>query len=518
MPMLVRIGIFLAGLVLLAVVGILVGRWLFPLPDVSGRAPEVSLPRDPSTRLAERVRAGMAGHEHESGVIPLAGGHDALGSRLALSEIADRSIDAQYYIWHDDTSGRLLLKMLYDASKRGVRVRLLLDDNGVPGLDDVMAALNALDNFEIRLFNPSTIRKPKMAGYALDFMRMNRRMHNKSFIVDGEAAIIGGRNIGDEYFRVGDANYYLDMDVLAFGDVVGKTAEVFDAYWNSASVFPVDQIIRGEGDLDVFLASVAESARSEAAGKLVGQLESSASRFRVGSVRPEFTRVEVVADDPVKGEGKASRDQLMITRLSGILGEVRTGIDVVSAYFVPGKQGTRLFGGLARSGKRVRILTNAMNTTDVLIVHAGYTKYRRDLLKAGVELFELKLRAEQEPGREELRPLGLSGAALHAKTFAVDDRRVFIGSFNFDPRSALLNCEMGFLIDSPTMARRVSEGFDGPLKRASYQPVLTLDGQMAWTEELPDGKLGIYQQEPGASWFRQAAIAVIGLLPVEWLL
>lgn len=516
--MLKQIAILLAGLVLVAAIAILAGRWLYPLPDIAGRATDLSLPFDPATPLARRAVEEMGGHGSESGVIPLAGGHDALGSRLALAVNAERSIDAQYYIWHDDTSGRLLLKALYDAAQRGVQVRLLLDDNGVPGLDDVMAALNAQDNFEIRLFNPSTIRKPKLAGYALDFMRMNRRMHNKSFIVDGAAAIIGGRNIGDEYFQVGDENYYLDMDVLAFGQVVGETAAIFDDYWNSASVFAVDQIIAGQGDLDAFLKSVAATAQTDAAKTLVGQLETSASRFQSGDVKPEITRVQVVADDPIKGLGLASRDQLMITRLSAILGGVENGIDLVSAYFVPGQQGTKFFGDLARSGKRVRVLTNALNTTDVLVVHAGYTKYRRELLKAGVALFELKLRAQQQPGRDELKHFGLSGAALHAKTFSVDDKRVFIGSFNFDPRSALLNCEMGFLIDSPGMARRISQGFDGPLRLTSYQPVLTLDGQMAWTEILPNGKLGIYQQEPGASWFKQVAIVVIGLLPVEWLL
>ncbi|WP_312530464.1 phospholipase D-like domain-containing protein, partial [Paracoccus sp. (in: a-proteobacteria)] len=270
--MLKQIAILLAGLVLVAAIAILAGRWLYPLPDISGRATDLSLPFDPATPLARRAVDEMGGHGSESGVIPLAGGHDALGSRLALAVNAERSIDAQYYIWHDDTSGRLLLKALYDAAQRGVQVRLLLDDNGVPGLDDVMAALNAQDNFEIRLFNPSTIRKPKLAGYALDFMRMNRRMHNKSFIVDGVAAIIGGRNIGDEYFQVGDENYYLDMDVLAFGQVVGQTAAIFDDYWNSASVFAVDQIIAGQGDLNAFLKSVAATAQTDAAKTLVGQL------------------------------------------------------------------------------------------------------------------------------------------------------------------------------------------------------------------------------------------------------
>lgn len=511
-------GTFILAAIAVTVLAILIGRWLFPLPDLSSRPAQAALPADPATRLGQRVADDLARHPGQSGVIPLAGGHDALGSRLSLVATADRSIDAQYYIWHDDTSGRLLLKALYDAAARGVRVRLLLDDNGVPRLDQVMAALNAQPNFQIRLFNPSTVRKPKLAGYALDFMRMNRRMHNKSFIVDGQAAIIGGRNIGDEYFRVGDANYYLDMDVLAVGEVVGQTADIFDAYWNSASVFAVDQIIPGPGDLDGFLAAVAQTQASQTAKTLQEQLDSSASRFHDGAISPEFTRVQVIADDPVKGLGRATPDQLMVTQLNAIMAGVNHSVDVISAYFVPGTRGTQMFGDLARAGKRVRILTNAMNTTDVLVVHAGYTKYRRDLLKAGVSLYELKLRAAQPPGRDELHRLGLSGAALHAKTFSVDDRRVFIGSFNFDPRSVLLNCEMGFIIDSPSMARSVSEGFDGPLNRAAYQPVLTLDGQMAWTEELPDGKLGLYQQEPGARWYKQFAIVLIGLLPVEWLL
>lgn len=499
-------------------IALVAARAIFRLPDISGRPIQVALPMDPSTPLAQRTAHEMAERPDLSGVVPLVSGHDAYGSRLALARMAERSIDAQYYIWHDDTTGQLLLKALYDAARRGVRVRLLLDDNGVPGLDDTLAALNALDNFEIRLFNPSTVRTPKLAGYAFDFMRMNRRMHNKAYIVDGAAAIIGGRNIGDEYFQVGDDHYFLDLDVLAMGAVVADTSAAFDAYWNSASAFGVEQIVGRKGNLAAFLSKVADTEASDRARTFADQLESSAARFRNGQVRPELTAVQLVVDDPVKGQGTARRDQLMISRLITILGGVERRLDLVSAYFIPGREGAAFFENLAGQGKRVRVLTNAMNTTDVLVVHAGYAKYRRELLQAGIELFELKLRAGQPSGRDELKPMGLSGAALHAKTFAVDDRRVFIGSFNFDPRSAQLNCEMGFLIDSPTMAAQTERNFDGPLELAAYRPVLTDDGDMVWHEKLADGRIEIHRQEPGAGWFKRAIITMVGWLPVEWLL
>ena len=508
---------FSLRLIVLLALLVLALRLIFPLPDISARAPEMALPASTLTRLAAVTAEGAAMHPGLSGVTPLAHGTDALASRLALIDAAEVSIDVQYYIWHDDTSGILLLDALDRAAQRGVRVRLLLDDNGVPGLDPFMAALNEGSGFEIRLFNPSTVRRPKMLGYAFDFMRMNRRMHNKSLIVDGAVAIIGGRNIGDEYFEIGEA-FYKDMDALAVGAVVPATAAVFDDYWNSASVFGVETIIAGPGDRAGFDARVAAVLGSDAARALQGDLRSSAARYADGAQPLEWTTVQLVADDPAKGQGIARDDQLMIMRLGEILGTVERRLDLVSAYFIPGKQGTAWFAALARDGRQVNVLTNAMNTTDVLLVHAGYTKYRRELLQAGVTLYELKLRGGVTPESEiQLKPLGLSGASLHAKTFAVDDRRVFIGSFNFDPRSARLNCEMGFLIDSPTMARQVSAGFDGPLARVSYRPELTADGRMVWQEDGAGGTV-TWQQEPGTSWVKQMALAVIGVLPIEWLL
>lgn len=507
-------------LVLLALLAVgLALRVMFPLPDIANRQPVAAMRADQDGGLGQRMAAAASTHPGKSGVLALDQAHDALVSRLALINAARHSIDAQYYIWHDDTSGRLLLDALLRASQRGVRVRLLLDDNGVPGLDSVMAALNAQDNFEIRLFNPSTVRSPKLVGYAIDFFRMNRRMHNKSLTVDGAVTIIGGRNIGDEYFQVGDDQFYIDLDVLGTGPIVARTADMFDLYWNSQSVHAVDTIISGAGDLAAFQKAAAAARVSEAAKAFELDMASSGQRLVENRVELEWTDVKLVADDPVKGQGIARRDQLMIVRLGEILGLIKQRLDLVSAYFIPGKQGTAYFADLAKQGRDVRILTNALNTTDVLPVHAGYVKYREDLLRAGVKLYELKLRANASDESElQLNPLGLSGASLHAKTLAVDDQRIFIGSFNFDPRSAMLNCEMGFLIDSPAMAKRISAGLNGPIDAAAYRPRIAKNGSLEWMERRPDGKEVVHHSEPGATWFDAFALTVIGFLPVEALL
>ncbi|RDD92533.1 phospholipase D family protein [Paracoccus pantotrophus] len=425
--------------VLVAGSAILILRLVFPLPDVSARPHEVALPPDAQGRPGRAFADQIAAHSGQTGVVALGNGHDALASRLTLADLAETSIDAQYYIWHDDISGLLLLDALHRAAQRGVRVRLLLDDNGIPGLDPLLATLNAQENFLIRLFSPSAVRSPKYRGYAIDFFRMNRRMHNKSMIVDGSATIIGGRNIGDEYFQIGNA-FYLDMDAAAVGQVVPETSAVFDAYWNAASAIELERVVGGAGDIAAFEARTAALRETDEARELLGVVESSARAAVEGRVAHEWTDVQLVADDPAKGQGIATEDQLMISRLAQILGGIETRLDLVSAYFVPSRRGTDVFSDLARRGIEVNILTNALNTTDVLLVHAGYTKYRRDLLQAGVKLYELKLRGAQSG--KQIFPMGISGASLHAKAFAVDHRRVcvFIGSFNFDPRSVDLNC------------------------------------------------------------------------------
>jgi cardiolipin synthase C len=517
--MLRKIFKLLTVLAALFAVSVIAARLLFPLPDISSRVSTHSIPASNNTLLGRTTTDIALNYPGLSGVFPLADGTDALMSRLAAISQAQESIDAQYYIWQDDISGILLLDALDQAAQKEVRIRLLLDDNGVPGLDPFLATLNTYENFEVRLFNPSTVRSPKAMGFLFDLFRMNRRMHNKSLTVDGAVTIIGGRNIGDEYFEIGEA-FYKDLDVLATGEIVPEMASTFDEYWNSKSVFEVENMISGTGDRVGFEQRVADVKSSARTQIVLTDVQNSAAKFMDGFERLEWTTVQLVADDPKKGEGLANRDDLMVFQLGDILGDIESRIDLASAYFVPGETGAGFFAELAQQGVDVNILTNAMNTTDVMMVHAGYTKYRRDLLMAGADLFELRLRNNANGGTEnQINPVGLSGASLHAKTFAIDGERVFIGSFNFDPRSANLNCEMGFLIDSPTIAQAVSDVFDMQLALVSYKPFLTADGRMVWLEAAKDSDSStIWQQEPGTSWLKQMSLTVLQILPVEWLL
>lgn len=495
---------------------VIVLRLLFPLPDLAGRRPSTAIPVSDDTTLGRLLRAEAAKHPGQSGVLPLATGHQALASRMLLASRAEASIDVQYYIWRNDVSGRLLFRALLDAARRGVRVRLLLDDNGIAGLDPTIAALNAQDNFEVRLFNPSPIRNPKWAGYVIDFFRMNRRMHNKAFIVDGAAAIIGGRNVGDEYFDIDRANYFLDLDVLAAGPVVRSTAENFDRYWNSASAYPADMLLSGSA---ATLPSYLEPACDcEWLKDMPEPALSAAGRLASGEIGLEWTDVLLVSDPPAKGLGRAPRDQLMIRKLAAVLGPVREKLDVVSAYFIPGRKGSAYFRGIQAGGAQVTVLTNAFSTTDVAVVHAGYTKYRRHLLRAGITLYEMRPQAgAAEGGEHELPVRGSSASSLHAKTLAVDGNRIFIGSFNFDPRSVWLNCEMGFLIASPSMAEHLSRTIESGIPNGLYRVTLE-GGRIRWIEHTGDGAVVVHANEPGMTRGARVAIAVLRWLPIEWLL
>lgn len=498
---------------------LLSGCVFFPLPDLDDRAPSSAFPTSLETDLG-RLSVSLAIHgDDKTGVLALHDGSDAIDARLYLASKAQHSIDVQYYIWHDDTSDRILLKALYDASRRGVRVRLLLDDNGISGLDPVLAALNALPNFEVRIFNPSRIRSPKLAGYIIDLLRMNRRMHNKSFIVDGTAAIIGGRNVGDEYFQVGDVNFFQDLDVLAIGRIVPDTSRQFDLYWNSQSAYTIGLLVRTPTQaLDDFFSDAKEAKATPDGRALNKKVVTETNILTDAATRLDWVRVTLVNDDPVKALGKARDDQLMIHRLGPVFGDINENFDIITPYFVPGDDGVKYFGDLARHGVKVRVLTNALKTTDVAMVHSGYAKYRRGLLKAGVTLYEFKASEGTYSRAKGMSLMGSSDTSLHAKTFSIDKTRLFIGSFNFDPRSAYLNCEMGFLIESPRMAKLVSDNFDTNIPLSSYQPVLTRNGKLVWHEAHPDKSVTIFDEEPDSTAFERALISFFGWLPVEWLL
>lgn len=507
----------LLAIVVTIVVTIVMARVIFALPPHQAES-TTALPPATEGRLAESVADEASRHPGLSGVVPLPDGASAFAARLLLADAASTSIDAQYYIWHDDLTGYLLLKRLQRAADRGVRVRLLLDDNGTASLDSELAALHAHPNVEVRLWNPFNLRTLKVLSYGFDFFRLNRRMHNKSFTVDNRVSILGGRNVGDEYFGTGPAALFVDLDVLTVGTIVPEISNDFDRYWNSQSAYPADRIVAagespdpvGEG-LERFRGSEQMSHYRD-----VVQASELFERLTAGRLDFEWTRTTLVSDDPAKGLGAVPRKDLLTGHLEEALGEVSHRFDGVTPYFVPGGEGVKAFTRLEKRGVAVRMLTNSMAATDVLPVHAGYAKRRDDLLAAGVELFELRPAATPAGPSDILGPFGSSAASLHAKTFAVDGDRIFVGSFNFDPRSARLNTEMGLLIHSERMADGLHRFFDNGLAGQAWK-VENRGGRMVWVD-ASDPNAAPLEREPGSNSWKNAAITVVGWLPVEWLL
>lgn len=473
-------------------------------------------------RLDTSVAPLADAHPGLSGVLPLNDGHDAFAVRAVLADAAERSLDVQYYIWHDDLSGTLLFDALRRAADRGVRVRLLLDDNNTSGMDDLLSALNAHPNIEVRLFNAFRFRRWRPLSFLFDFARLNRRMHNKSFTVDESATIIGGRNIGDEYFGASRDVAFEDLDVLAIGPVVADVAADFERYWNSASATPAENLLApaAERALDALAAHAADLAGSGRATEYL-QAVADSSLLRdllAGRLYWIWAPTRMVSDDPAKGLAREKPQDLVWRRLAETLGTLKRELYLVSPYFVPTASGVAFFAGHARRGIRVQVLTNSLEATDVMAVHAGYAKRRRALLRAGVRLFELRRTA---PGRKRLLRLrgwrgGSSASSLHAKTFSLDRARVFIGSFNFDQRSARLNTEIGFLIDSPELAGMGADVFATQISLGAYE-VKLCDGSLQWLERNGDRQT-TYSVEPGTTIWQRALVRLLSWLPIDWLL
>lgn len=485
------------------------------LPPLEGRVASTAIVDTDDTRLGKALMPLTMAHPGLVGIHALADGRDAFAARAVLAQAADRSLDVQYYIWRNDTTGRLMFDALRAAAERGVRVRLLLDDNNTAGLDESLAALDAHPMIEVRLFNPNGIRSVRAVGMAADFMRLNRRMHNKSFTADNQVTIIGGRNVGDEYFGAAGEISFADLDVIAAGPVVRAVSDDFDLYWNSPSAYPLvllapdaaaAPVLKPDAETQAYIEAIKRSAFLE--------------QLVEGSLPLEWARARFVSDDPAKVMGTAAPEANIAFKLRDILGEPQRSLDLVSPYFVPGKEGTAAFVDLAKKGTRTRILTNSLEATDVAAVHAGYAKWRKPLLESGVTLYELRREATDEPTRDKRGSgsgIGSSDASLHAKTFGVDGNRVFVGSFNFDQRSIHLNTEMGMVIDSPALATRLTETLDRTLPTRAYEVKLDDRGAVIWLERRGDQVIR-HEKEPGTGWFKRAAVKVLSWLPIDWLL
>jgi putative cardiolipin synthase len=494
------------------------------LPSLESRTTTTAFVDTAATLLGRAVAADVTANPGKTGIHALPDPHDAFAARLLLAGATERSIDVQYFIWNGDQVGYLLFQALWQAAERGVRVRLLLDDFYTSGLDPTIAALDAHPNIEVRLYNPLAQRGARALNLMSDFARLNRRMHNKSFTVDNQVSIVGGRNIGNEYFAAGSGVTFVDLDVIAVGAAVSEVSKQFDLYWNSPSAYPAAGLV-GAAKPDSVNTLETMLASTRADPKSVTYLEAvRASRIVRNMLEHkldfEWVNTRLVYDNPAKTlDTNAGTDILLFPDLVRAIGPGEKSFDLVSPYFVPGESGTAALAALAARGVKVRILTNSLAATDVKAVHSGYAKRREDLLRAGVTLYELKPTAAQESNEHEQPWFGFgSESALHAKTFAVDRNHGFVGSFNFDPRSELLNTEMGLVIESPSLAQRLSETFDTAVPLVAYEVRLAPDGRgLQWIERTASGETR-YDTEPGASWFLRRRIDMLSVLPIEWLL
>ena len=478
---------------------------------------------DAATTLDRLVQPLLAAQAPQaSGAAMLGDGVQAFVARARTGRAAERSLDAMYYIWHGDLTGHLLQHELMAAAERGVRVRLLLDDMNVVGRDDALLAMDAHPNLEVRLFNPgrnraSGLRRALEMG--LRFVGFTRRMHNKAWIADNRLAVVGGRNVGDEYFdAAADTNFH-DADLLLAGPAVTQASAVFDAFWNSAAVVPLralhDQGSRWTAEeFSAHRQQWQDEARASPWVKALAERDDLARQLQPGGALTMHwsPSIRVLSDPPEKASPVASQQERagwLLFDVMKLLYSAERDSWMISPYFVPGETGTLLLAGQARRGVQVRVLTNSLAANDVPMVHAGYMDWRAPLLRQGVTLYELR------PGqaRTERELLGSSGASLHTKSFVVDGQRGFVGSFNFDPRSAQLNTEMGVVFDHAGLAAEVRHLFDvGTRPDSAWRVTLAEDGSLRW-----QGAAGerVWTHEPETGAGLRALVWLLSWLPIE---
>jgi putative cardiolipin synthase len=459
--------------------------------------------------------------QDQSGFLPLRDGIDALAARLLLARQAEKSIDLQYYLIKNDIVGRALILALLEAADRGVRVRLLLDDMFTSGYDVGLAALHAHPNFEIRIFNPFRRGAAgRTAGAMTEFGRINRRMHNKSFTVDNHITILGGRNIADEYFGAREDSKFSDLDVAAIGPLVQEVTDSFDVYWNHPTALPVPAFVKELEDPETALNELRErlqASREEVRGsryadavvsKAVSFDETSNTIFR-------WAGYQLVVDSPDKGiKGKAAEEDLITAPLVAALRAAQKEVTIVSAYFVPLKNGVDFLTELEARGVEVTVVTNSLAANNQFTVHGGYAPSRKPLLEAGVQMYEV--RADADVAGTQFIDASGARATLHTKAFLVDDESLFIGSFNFDPRSANINTEMGVVIHDEGMAREFSELFDNLLSSQTYELFLNDEGKLRW-RGFEDGAEVIYDKEPDTTGWQRFKVKLAKIIPKSQL-
>ena len=488
------------------------------LPTEYEKEPSSAIRDTGNTMLAQKSQPLVAAHSGESGFYMLFDGVEAMAARLRLAQESEVAIDVQYYYILQDITGELLLAHLVMAANRGVRVRILLDDISTKGYEQTFAVLSANPNIEIRLTNPFAHRRARGADGLSDFQRVNHRMHNKSITFDNVVTIVGGRNIGAEYFGASDVFNYHDLDVVGVGRVADEVSTEFDTYWNASEAVPVTAFVEPDDSAE----STEELRRNISAAMEEAKttpfsvaLKSSIvdDLLAVDTTKLVWAPARVVFDLPY-GETSA-QDVAGPEVLAGILIEAvakaTEEILVLSPYFVPGESGVELFRRLRERGVRCVVITNSLASTDVAAVYGGYKDYQEPLLELGVELWEL-MAYPNKPGHE--RGTSTERKSLHAKTFAIDGSQLFVGSFNWDPRSAGLNTEMGIFISSGELAERFVNSVSDVLPDAAWKLRLNDEAEVEWVD-MSDGKEVVYTTAPQTSAWRRFSAWVTGMDALE---
>ncbi len=483
---------------------------------------------DPEATALGALVAAAAPDPRRSGFRLLVSGEDAYAALHALAGHAQRTLDLQYYLMHDEASTRALLERVRAAAARGVRVRLLLDDMHTSGADDALRCLARHPNIELRLYNPfpsgRTSTLTRVLASLTDIRRLNRRMHAKMFVADNALAVAGGRNLGDAYFVQSPSSNFVDLDVLAAGPIVRRLSDSFDRFWNSELAYPLQALAGKEPRCEELAPAGSTPARSAApvtalptaalqptppAATPSSPADSTlAQEFAAGLPALAWARARLLADEPSKITREAGPDpeEIIADDVMALMRSARSEVIVITPYFVPGERGLQLARELAGRGVKLRMLTNSLAATDAPIVHIGYARYRPALLAAGVELHEMRYRLGAP--RSRLGPFGSSLASLHAKAMVVDRRIVLVGSMNMDPRSVRLNAELALAIRSAELASQVAQLYEDVAVSSSYRVEAADDGRLRWVGAAP-GMPTVEGHEPDAS---------LGLRMVLWLL
>jgi putative cardiolipin synthase len=485
------------------------------MPTNVERTPSTAFTDHESTRIGGELAERAAQHPGDSGFAIIRYGRQALTARVALADLAERTLDVQYYIWEADATGRILAERLVRAAERGVRVRVLVDDMNMSGRDARIAALDAHPNIEIRLFNPFGNRKHRALDFLTDMSRVNHRMHNKIMVMDNAVALVGGRNVGAHYFEAHTESNFRDLDIAAVGPIVREVSDVFDRFWNGEWSVPISAVADRPFTEDDHRTAIAEIRQQIEQDDYPFPVDVDVEQLR-GELSDVFDRLiwakgKVIWDDPssIYDGVKSGR---MNEALYDRLGRLESELLIESAYFVARDRGVEMARDLEKRGVHIRVLTNSLAANDVLAAHGGYAKFREDLIKAGVELYELR----PDPGPIRKTPLvGKSKAALHTKAIVFDRRDVFIGSFNLDPRSGSINTEAGLYVESPELAQQVIDYMDaGVSPENAYRVIVDDDGDLRWIVEI-DGQRVDYDKDPMSTWWQRAVAKVVQWLPIE---